>query len=372
MLAFAGGALVLGIIAACAAPQADEAQGGSGAAISEKRTFDRNNVLDDTSMRDAMSMTAADVQKFLETTPWGTRSVLASYTENGNSAAQIMVDIAQANGINPLEMLVRVEMEQSLVSKTSAPASTIALAFGCGCPHSPLCSDKYRGFVNQADCAAGTLRRSMDRAVTPAGTVSGWARNKAKDTEDKLSVTPANAVTAALYTYTPWVGEAGGGKAKIGGVSLHWGVWNSFAEKLGYGEWALPATAEPAPTTPDPTPVPDPAPTPTTDSDAGLERPDGSGSGSGSGSGGAPEDGSEDSKLLAGGNAPAAAIEPPHSTTARPSELTTATEAELTSKPKTTGGCSTSGHGSPMDGGAMVGGAIAFSLLVSRRRRASH
>ena len=158
-------------------------------------------------MRDAETLTVADVQKFLDKTPWGTRSALARYTEGGKSAATIMVDAAKAHGINPLEMLVRVQMEQGLVYKTTAPATTISLAFGCGCPHSSVCNDSYRGFANQAECAAGTMRRTMDKALTASGTVSGWSRGKAKATEDGLTIVPERRDGCTLHVYA--VGRRG-------------------------------------------------------------------------------------------------------------------------------------------------------------------
>lgn len=380
LFALGAGALVLGIVAACAAPTLPSDTGDSASAVTQ-RPFDRDNVLDDKSMRDSQAMTVADVQKFLEKNPWGTKSVLASYKEAGKSAAQIMVDMATSHGINPIEMLVRVQMEQGLVNKTTAPAATIAIAFGCGCPHSPVCSDKYMGFANQADCAAGTLRRSMDKAITTTGTVSGWARSKSKDTEDGMTIVPANAVTAALYTYTPYVGQAGGGKAGVGGVSLHAQVWDRFAESLSYSTWALPVTtprdegadsgAAPEPT-PDPTPDPISDPTP----DAGTTADSGShaDAGTGSGSKGAPENGSEDGKILGEGSAPPASNAPPprgkKSTPSKPEELTPATDADLAGKPKDSGGCSTTGH-SGGGTGVLLAGAVALSLLVRRRRSAT-
>ena len=396
ILGLLGGASVLGILAACAAPVSEPSKGTS-SAVSE-RPFDRNAVLDDKSMRDPQAMTVADVQKFLNKTPWGTKSALAAYTEGGKSAARIMVDTAQAHGINPLEMLVRVQMEQGLVSKTTAPATTIALAFGCGCPHSPVCSDSYRGFANQAECAAGTLRRSMDKAVTTTGTVSGWARNKSKATEDGLTILPKNAATAALYTYTPWVGEAGGGKTGVGGVSLHAQVWDRFAESVSYGAWATQsngsadgsdsgaaepdASADPPvdpnqdpqdpPAGPDAS-APDPAPPQHADGGAVGE---GSKPPSDTGSKGAPDDGSDDSKILGEGSAPPASNAPPPSTKSKsppkPEELSTASEEELAAKSKASaGGCSQSGgnsSGSPA--GLLLAGALGVALMISRRRHA--
>jgi len=378
-----GGALVLGILAACAAP-APEGSEGSAAAVSS-REFDRNNVLDDKSMRDKSAMTTGDVQKFLQKTPWGNASGLATYKENGKSAAQIMVEAAASHGINPLEMLVRVQVEQDLISKPIAAKSAVDIAFSCGCPSSSLCSAKYMGFANQADCAARTLARSMDKAVTPTGTVSGWAKGKSKKTEDAVSITPANAVTAALYSYTPYVGQAGGGKTGIRGVSRHAEVWDRFAEFANYGAWATEvptkptkadagADAAPAPDptpdpTPDPAPDPDPTPDPTSGADSGAP-----GGANKSGSTGAPEDASEDGDIPNQGDAPPASNAPPPSekprTPSKPAELETASDAELTSKPKDAGGCSTTGH-SGGDTGLLLAGAVALSLVVSRRRRSA-
>jgi hypothetical protein len=391
------GVVVLGLLAACSSPAPEEATGGGRAAVTQ-RPFDKNAVLDDKSMRDAEAMTVADIQKFLDETPWGTKSALATYTENGKSAAQIMHAAATTHGINPLEMLVRVQMEQGLVSKKTAPASTIAIAFGCGCPHSAVCSDAYRGFGNQAECAAGTLRRSMDRSITAQGTVSGWKRNSAKDSQDGISITPKNAATAALYTYTPWVGEAGGGRTGVGGVSLHHQVWDRFAEAASYGAWATqssdPAaeedagggggegTAEPAPTN-DPPAGGEGEGEPTTTADAGSPET-GSGNGSGSadagptqspsGSEGPPSDGSQDDEILGEGSMPPSSNAPPplpkSKTPTRPEDLPEATEEELAAKKKAAGGCSASpSRHADFSNALLIAGAVALAVGSARRRR---
>jgi len=396
LLGITGGALVLGLLStvACSAPADDDTARGTSSSVTQ-RPFDRNAVLDDKSMRDAEALTVADVQKFLDKTPWGTRSALAKYTEGGKSAAAIMVDAAKAHGINPLEMLVRVQMEQGLVYKTTAPATTISLAFGCGCPHSSVCNDSYRGFANQAECAAGTMRRTMDKALTASGTVSGWSRGKTKDTEDGLTIVPKNAVTAALYTYTPWVGEAGGGKKGVGGVSLHAQVWDRFAESVSYGAWAVEsagstespdagtadsATADPvedpAPVDPEPTPEAD-AGTTTGEPDAGNNTdagPTGEGTPSPSGRKGPPEDGSEDGDIIGEGSTPPSSNAAPPSTRtktpSKPEELPSADDGELAAKSKSgASGCSTTGHEGGSPDGLLIAGAAALALVTSRRRR---
>ncbi|MCA9588158.1 MAG: hypothetical protein KC657_22700 [Myxococcales bacterium] len=267
--AWISGLLVVGAALAVACTQNVEEDAARSGQASTRDAFDKNDVLDDESLMDVDAMTESDVQSFLDKTPWGTRSVLARYSEDGSTAAELMYAAAKKHGINPLVLLVRLQMEQGLVSKTSAPQSTIDIAFGCGCPHSPVCSDKYMGFANQAECAAGTLRRSVDKVRAGTTTVSGWTRGKPKSTQDGLMITPKNATTAALYTYTPWVGEAGGGKAGVGGASLHWKVWTRFAGAAGYGEWAAPST----PTKADAGSDPSQDPAPRTDAGAGGNDP---------------------------------------------------------------------------------------------------
>jgi len=402
------GVVSLGVLAACAAPT-EEKVGGDTSRV-RAQAFDRNVVLDDKSMRDEDAMTAADVQKFLEKTPWGTKSVLATYEENGKTAAEIMTAAAKKHGINPLEMLVRVQMEQGLVSKKTAAASTIAIAFGCGCPHSAVCSDKYRGFGNQAECAAGTLRRSMDRAVTSTGTVSGWKRSSVKKSQDGLDVTPKNAATAALYTYTPWVGEAGGGKKGVGGVSLHHQVWGSFAEAASYGAWAVqngetensdePATEgttnggtegenesenEPAQTSDagrsDSGTDAGADGSTRTDSgtaDAGAdaeapEEPSEPGEAGGNTGEAPPEDGSEDDAILGEGSTPPSSNSAPPSraknrTPSKPEELPEASEEELASKKKAAAGCSTTGTSGGTSNALLVVGAAVLALGGRRRK----
>src|SRR5687768_5502499 len=191
LLLFAAGIVTAAASFACSSAPPIDAEGQSSAATTAP--FDRNSVLDDASMKDSDAMGEADIQKMLDRNPWGKKSVLATYEQNGKSAATIIHAAAVKHGINPLVLLTRLQMEQGLINKTVAPQATIDIAFGCGCPHSPVCSDRYMGFENQTECAAGTLSRSMVAATTSTGTVSGWARNRTKETQDGIAITPKNA-----------------------------------------------------------------------------------------------------------------------------------------------------------------------------------
>src|SRR5690606_14614090 len=154
---------------------------------------------------------AAEIQEFLEATPYGNRSVLAGLTTGGKPASQAIWEAAQEHRINPLVILVRAQMEQSLVAKSTATQRALDHAFGCGCPDDESCSSQYRGFGKQVACLTRLMRSYLEDLEGGGSTIAGWKVGKAKKTLDPLWVTPATAATAALYTYTPWVGNAGFG-----------------------------------------------------------------------------------------------------------------------------------------------------------------
>ncbi len=395
-----GGMVVASSLVACMVT-GDESVAGSRGAASSAAEFNKNNLVSDTAMRDKRAMTAAEIQEFLENTPYNKKSVLADYTEGGKTAAQIISEVSTAHNINPLELLVRAQMETGLMNKTTAPDNVLEIAFGCGCPHAPICTtdpDRFTGFANQAECAAGTLDRAMTRATTAQGTVSGWKRGTAKTTEDRVSVTPSNAATAALYTYTPWAGEAGGGRRGVGGNALHFQIWNSFADAVGYGaqrpasatadagtqadsgaksEPEEPTTTDAGQPEPEPEPradagkgdpEPEPEPEPETTADAGAGK-------AGEGSDGTS--GAEDSDIIGEGTAPPTTNAPPPrgSSSARSSDdgdygsEEEATDAELATKKKSSDGCSTSGGTRGAGDASVIGLALAAAIVAGKRRR---
>lgn len=243
---------------ACSTSGTESVRGAKAAA--ESKELDRNDILDDVSMTDATSMTATQVQTFLERTPYGVRSVLAGYQPKGKLASRIIADTAKEYEINPMVLLVRVQLAQNLVSRKTASDLELDRAFGCGCTDSEsgasdtddagakgtsskptssatTCARELEGFENQARCSASTLRRAMDALAGADGaTRSGWAKGKPKKTRDGIVVTPKNDATAALYGYLPWVGKLGGGKSDVGGNSAHWRLWNDFEEARSGGK----------------------------------------------------------------------------------------------------------------------------------------
>jgi hypothetical protein len=178
-------------------------------------TFNRHNVLDDAFFT-ALGPDAAAVQAFLENTPYnGRRSFLADETVSGRPVSEVLVEVAREHELNPILLLSRMQVEKSLVGKSSRPSQhSVDYAMGCGCPDNSGCSPAYRGLDKQLACAADVLRGKADESM--AGTAQ-WRKGKTRSTLDGLSITPQSHATAALYAYTPWVLTGQGG---------NWLVWN--------------------------------------------------------------------------------------------------------------------------------------------------
>lgn len=182
--------------------------------------FNKNRVVDDDVFVGAGAMTVADVQKFLERSPYGTRSWLASYEIDGKSAAQAIVDAAAGEDINPMALLVRMQVEASIVSKTVKPSQTLLnQALGCGCPDGGSCSAQYRGLGKQLVCGAKIFRKWYDASVAGTGQ---YRVGKTTSTLDG-SVKPITHATASLYAYTPWIQSN-----KL--------VWNIYRKYVAHGE----------------------------------------------------------------------------------------------------------------------------------------
>jgi hypothetical protein len=225
--------LLMLALAACAAedetigndePQDYEVDPDDGKGDGVSAVFNQNDVVGDDIFNG--TMTVADVQKFLERSPYGNRSWLADYKDaQGKSAAQLIVDAATSEHVSPMMLVSRMQVESSLVSKTTRPTQfRIDRALGCGCPDGGGCASQYRGFGPQLVCGAKILRRWYDGSVAGNGVVN---KGKPYRTLDPRTVTPVNHTTATLYAYTPWVSQ---------GVGGNWLVWNVTRKYVRHAE----------------------------------------------------------------------------------------------------------------------------------------
>lgn len=186
--------------------------------------FNPNYLISDTEMRDAHAMEFPDIVTFL-----GSRGGLNNYfdvdPEDGllKGTAQLIDDAAKRYHVNPKYILVRLQMEQKLVETYQPTQNQLDWAAGyalCdGCYKSSDLAQKYRGLGAQIDAAAGWVDWYWQNyASYPSFRKVGEATSVGGAT-----VVPANIATAALYTYTPHVGDS-----RVGGNRLFWRIWQRW------------------------------------------------------------------------------------------------------------------------------------------------
>lgn len=139
--------------------------------------FEPTNVISDEEFNDSYSMSCQAVQEFLN----ARTGVLKTYVQDGKTAAQIVCEQTTRFGVNPRLALTLLQKEQGLLGDTEPSAHAFDWAAGCGPGWEPA-----RGFANQVECAARTLRNRFD-TVPLGGVVDG--------------VSPVNRATFALYRY---------------------------------------------------------------------------------------------------------------------------------------------------------------------------
>ncbi|HUD10507.1 MAG TPA: hypothetical protein VMR28_02420 [Candidatus Saccharimonadales bacterium] len=196
--------------------------------------YNASNLIDNPTLINTNSMSAGAIQAFLSNVGSGLAgysdveacdaTIAPYYTHCGQtiSAAQTIYDAGQAYGINPEAILATLEKEQSLVTDPTPSSSQINCAMGYN-----SCSN-YVGFFTQVDNGTwalaynyqGALRTATWLSWSPganypcrnasslysAGLYPGNAVTFANPGGTAETETLANAATASLYCYTPYVG----------------------------------------------------------------------------------------------------------------------------------------------------------------------
>lgn len=198
------------------------------AAAAESRDFSPGNIISDSVFQDSAAMSRAEIQSFL--TARGQKCVagempcLKDYRETtrnrpietglcwpyagatDETAAAIIAKVSQACGINPRVLLVMLEKENSLVTRSKPTTRSYNAAMGFGCPDTAPCNTEYYGFSNQVFRAARQFlvyRGNPTRYGYQAGrTNSILFHPNAACGSDKVYI--ENQATAGLYIYTPY------------------------------------------------------------------------------------------------------------------------------------------------------------------------
>ncbi len=192
-------------------------------------TFNPNYLISDEEMQDYTSMTKNDIDLFLDQKG----SYLHTYKttdKNGDKkkAADIIYQAAHEYKINPKYLLVKLQKEQSLISDDDPTEKQLNWATGYGvcdaCSMNDPNIQKWKGFGNQVDSAAGIIRWYYDHEDE-----QNWIKTANNTyTIDGQSVTPTNNATAFLYTYTP----------HIQGNQNFWNLWQKWFQG-GYPDGTL-------------------------------------------------------------------------------------------------------------------------------------
>jgi len=181
-------------------------------------TYDPLNVISYDTWRGSSSMSAADIQAFLETKPGPLKTLVAKdHAGVKKSAALIIWEAARYWNLNPKVILATLDKEQSLISqaphvKTAThPHGTydyhIPKAMGCGVY--PGSKNTYPGFGKQVWNGARKLS-TYEVAGTEGGQLpGGWKPGTAirvysYPAKKKITIVPKNACTWSLYVYTPY------------------------------------------------------------------------------------------------------------------------------------------------------------------------
>ena len=227
--------------------------------------FNPGQIISDSAFYNSGSMSAADIQRFLNgkvavcradpTRPGCLKDYRLSTPEvtgvagrcsslpakNNISAAEIIYDVAIACGISPKVLLVKLQKEQGLVTSTNPSPRAYEFALGMDCPDTPSgCSAASAGFFWQLYKGAGQLNWYSNPAgsftwLRPGATISrAYQANNAGCGSQSFVL--ENKATAALYYYTPYVPNqiALANLYGVGDVCSAYGNRNFFRD---YTDW---------------------------------------------------------------------------------------------------------------------------------------
>jgi cell wall-associated NlpC family hydrolase len=207
--------------------------GAGGVAGGADAVFDPGNIASDEVFYNTGAMTLDEVTGFIAEQntgcdgPWCLRNLrvdtppepadayCAAYPGGaGQTAAQVILDVSRACGINPQVMLVTLQKESQGLTRTTTSESSWAAAWGWHCPDTgpggtANCDPQYAGFFHQGYGMAHQWAKY--RVEIPNGQYNYqpgrtydilW--NVAESGCGAAPVTIVNLATASLYVYTPY------------------------------------------------------------------------------------------------------------------------------------------------------------------------
>jgi len=169
------------------------------------------------------------------------------YTARSNeTAAQIIYHVSQSCGINPKVILVMLQKEQGLVTDTWPWDIQYRKAMGAFCPDSAPCDPTYAGFFYQVYYGA---HRFKVYAANPTSFNYRAGRNNSilwnpKTSCGRSTVFIQNQATASLYIYTPYRPN-GAALNNLGGTGDSCSSYGNRNFWVFYNQWFGPTTGTP-------------------------------------------------------------------------------------------------------------------------------
>ena len=231
--------------------------------------FDPGNIISDYMMGNFASMTEKEIQDFLTAknscknknralydemvATWGE----AGYTwhwENdhfvclseekfgdgevigeGETAAHIIWQAANAYKINPQVLLVLLQKETGLITDDYPNNRDYRKATGYGCPDTAACSEKYYGFKNQIRNAAALFSTVLSGGWTNFPLGNNYIQYNPNAACGGSVVNIKNLATSSLYRYTPYQPNAGALAAGYGTAEC--GAYGNRNFYLFFSDW---------------------------------------------------------------------------------------------------------------------------------------
>jgi cell wall-associated NlpC family hydrolase/antitoxin (DNA-binding transcriptional repressor) of toxin-antitoxin stability system len=193
--------------------------------------FNPGDIISDAVFYDSTAMSAAQVRAFIDaqgaacTGRWCLKDITVTTPDEpadqycdsyrgarDEDAATVITKVALACHVNPQVMLVTLQKESALLTRTDVSSATYAAAWGWHCPDAgpggtANCDPRYAGFFTQA---YGMAKQWARYKVDPgkyhyrAGQTAEVLWNVAQSGCGGSTVHIVNTATASLYNYTPY------------------------------------------------------------------------------------------------------------------------------------------------------------------------
>lgn len=218
--------------------------------------FDPELIISDAAFTDYNSMSAADIQNFLNSKNsaclknFQTLSLADQnndglgdepYGKGNNeqvSAATLIWQASQLYKISPKVILATLEKEQGLITRQDCPSWRYNTALGYGCPDHEPCDSSAYGFTRQIDYGVWHFRGFYDDTYPIPPTVPGskFINYNPDGSCGGSTLTIQNRATAALYSYTPYQPNDAT-LAAAPGQTVHCGAYGNLNFWRYYSVW---------------------------------------------------------------------------------------------------------------------------------------